>query len=131
MKSTTYRILAGGLVLTGALALGGGVTFTVAPTVLKVGDGAKISFAVSTTTDVEVAVLAVDGQGNLYVLEQAYDGHFPGPYDIRVFDRTGAYPGFAPFSGWRRSDCCVCRTPRFDLDPYGRLYIPNAVTCSA
>jgi DNA-binding beta-propeller fold protein YncE len=41
-----------------------------------------------------------------------------------------AYPGLAPLSGWRRSDCCVCRTPRFDLDPYGRLYIPNAVTCS-
>lgn len=42
-----------------------------------------------------------------------------------------AYPGLAPFSGWRRTDCCVCRTPRFDLDAYGRLYIPNGVTCSA
>ncbi len=40
------------------------------------------------------------------------------------------YPELAPFSGWRRSDGCVCRTPRFDLDPYGRLVIPNAITCS-
>ncbi|HOX07066.1 MAG TPA: hypothetical protein PK280_11750 [Planctomycetota bacterium] len=39
------------------------------------------------------------------------------------------YPELAPFSGWRRSDCCVCRTPRFDLDPYGRLVLPNAITC--
>lgn len=24
---------------------------------------------------------------------------------------------------------CVCRSPRFDLDPYGRLFLPSAVTC--
>ena len=185
MRSTTHLALAGGLILTGALAFGSSVSFSVAPTVLKVGDGVKITFTVSTTTDVEVAVLAadntvvrhlaagvlggpkppppplksgltqelfwdgkddhgvevsgfgvqanplppstvhpppysirvragltpqfdgfvgaspyalanvrglaVDRQGSLFVLEQAYDGHFPGPYDIRVFDRAGAY----------------------------------------
>jgi hypothetical protein len=41
---------------------------------------------------------------------------------------TGAdkiYPqGLSPMS----DDCCACRSPRFDVDPYGRLYIPNAVT---
>ncbi len=35
--------------------------------------------------------MAVDKDGNLYILEQSYDGHFPGPYDVRVFDRTGKY----------------------------------------
>jgi len=38
------------------------------------------------------------------------------------------YTGIAPFSGWLRTDACVCRGPRFDLDAYGRLLIPNAVT---
>src|SRR5262249_37100659 len=41
-----------------------------------------------------------------------------------------AYPGLAPFSGYDRSDGCVCQTPRFDVDAYGRLYIPEALTCS-
>jgi hypothetical protein len=48
---------------------------------------------------------------------------------------TGAlhvYPGLAPFSrsGLGGNTCCVCRTPRFDLDRYGRLALPNAVTNS-
>ncbi len=38
------------------------------------------------------------------------------------------YPDVGGFSGWRRSDCCVCRTPRFDLDPWGRLMLPNVIT---
>jgi hypothetical protein len=45
-----------------------------------------------------------------------------------------AYPGISPFSGggWGTGsgDCCVCRVPRFDVDRYGRLYFPNAVTNS-
>jgi hypothetical protein len=41
-----------------------------------------------------------------------------------------SYPGLAPFSGYGRSDGCVCQTPRFDVDDYGRLYLPNALTCS-
>ena len=48
---------------------------------------------------------------------------------------TGAlatYPGLAPFSkaGIGGNTCCVCRGPRFDVDRYGRLALPNAVTCS-
>ncbi|MCX7806196.1 MAG: hypothetical protein N3A38_13545 [Planctomycetota bacterium] len=44
------------------------------------------------------------------------------------------YPGLAPFSsaaeGFGSNTCCVCRVPRFDLDRYGRLIIPNAITNS-
>ncbi|MBL8025105.1 MAG: T9SS type A sorting domain-containing protein [Fibrobacteres bacterium] len=36
-------------------------------------------------------------------------------------------PGFGPFSN-DGSDCCQCRTPRFDIDLYDRLFIPNAIT---
>lgn len=48
---------------------------------------------------------------------------------------TGAlavYPGLAPFSkaGIGGDTCCVCRAPRFDLDRYGRLALPNAVANS-
>ena len=24
---------------------------------------------------------------------------------------------------------CICRSPRFDVDPYGRLFLPSGVTC--
>jgi hypothetical protein len=41
-----------------------------------------------------------------------------------------AFPGLAPFSGFDRSDGCVCQTPRFDVDDFGRVYLPNALTCS-
>jgi hypothetical protein len=44
-----------------------------------------------------------------------------------------AYPGMAPFSGGgygANSSSCVCRVPRFDLDRFGRLAIPNCVTNS-
>jgi sugar lactone lactonase YvrE len=44
------------------------------------------------------------------------------------------YPGLAPFSsaaeGFGNNTCCVCRVPRFDLDRYGRLILPNAMTNS-
>jgi len=45
---------------------------------------------------------------------------------------VAAYPGLAPFShaSYAGNTCCVCRAPRFDLDRYGRLYIPNAFTNS-
>jgi len=35
-------------------------------------------------------------------------------------------PGMAPLSG--TSGECACRSPRFDVDPYGRLFIPNCIT---
>jgi DNA-binding beta-propeller fold protein YncE len=37
-----------------------------------------------------------------------------------------AYPLLAPFS----YEGCACQTPRFEVDDFGRLYIPNAYTCS-
>ncbi len=42
-----------------------------------------------------------------------------------------AYPGLAVLSGFERGEGhCACQTPRFEVDDYGRLYIPNALTCS-
>mgnify|MGYP000944914420 CR=1 FL=1 len=38
------------------------------------------------------------------------------------------YPGVSPFSGATAS--CVCRVSRFDLDRYGRLALPGAMSCS-
>jgi len=40
------------------------------------------------------------------------------------------YPGLAPFSQWRCDGSCVCTKPRFDVDGFGRLFIPNAITFS-
>jgi len=45
-----------------------------------------------------------------------------------------AYVGLAPFSSaaeaFGGNTCCVCRVPRFDLDRYGRVILPNAMTNS-
>jgi hypothetical protein len=40
------------------------------------------------------------------------------------------YPqAYGTFTGGGTStNCCFCNSPRFDLDPYGRLYIPNSST---
>jgi hypothetical protein len=44
---------------------------------------------------------------------------------------VAAYPGLAPFSGFEKGQGhCACQTPRFDVDDYGRLILPNAMTCS-
>ena len=40
------------------------------------------------------------------------------------------YPGLAPFSQWRCAGACVCTKPRFDVDEFGRLAMPNAITFS-
>jgi hypothetical protein len=48
------------------------------------------------------------------------------------FDATGVHgndkvytTALSPFSGARGE--CICRSPRFDVDMYGRLFIPNAL----
>ncbi|MGQ9662976.1 MAG: hypothetical protein ACUVWX_11675 [Kiritimatiellia bacterium] len=40
------------------------------------------------------------------------------------------YPDFAPFSSWRCDGSCICCKPRFDVDEFGRLIVPNALTFS-
>jgi len=56
----------------------------------------------------------------------------PNVYRGFVQGATAAYPGLAPFShaSYGSNTCCVCRSPRFDVDRYGRLYVPNAFTQS-
>lgn len=41
-----------------------------------------------------------------------------------------AYPGCGPVSRWRADGSCACTKPRFDVDDFGRLYIPNGITFS-
>lgn len=44
---------------------------------------------------------------------------------------TGAlarYAGCGPVSRWNAVGACACTKPRFDVDDYGRLYIPNGIT---
>ena len=40
------------------------------------------------------------------------------------------YPGCGPVSRWRAVGACACTKPRFDVDDFGRLYIPNGITYS-
>ncbi|MBE7461991.1 MAG: hypothetical protein HS116_00740 [Planctomycetes bacterium] len=44
---------------------------------------------------------------------------------LKVYSGVGSFSG----SGWGgNGSSCVCRVPRFDLDRYGRLALPNVVT---
>jgi hypothetical protein len=59
-------------------------------------------------------------------------GSVPGNADMMlgssVEGAIGFYPGIAPFSHPHLgTTCCVCRIPRFDIDRFGRLAIPNAM----
>jgi hypothetical protein len=55
---------------------------------------------------------------------QRLDWYKP-PRTIHMEGGVRAYAVMAPFSNQ-----CACQTPRFEVDDYGRLYIPNALTCS-
>ena len=51
----------------------------------------------------------------------------------KVKSATGSiakYAGCGPISQWRAVGSCVCTKPRFDVDDFGRLYIPNGITYS-
>jgi len=50
---------------------------------------------------------------------------YSAPWTIHIEGGLRAYPLLAPFSNQ-----CACQTPRFDVDDYGRLYLPNALTCT-
>jgi hypothetical protein len=47
---------------------------------------------------------------------------------VSVKGAIASYAGCGPISQWNAVGSCVCTKPRFDVDDYGRLYIPNAVT---
>jgi hypothetical protein len=49
---------------------------------------------------------------------------------VGVKGAIGVYPGCGPVSRWNAVGACACTKPRFDVDDFGRLYIPNAVTFS-
>ena len=53
-------------------------------------------------------------------------GHGKDPLGFR--DVLALYAGCGPISSWRCDGACACVKPRFDVDPYGRLYIPNGIT---
>jgi hypothetical protein len=46
---------------------------------------------------------------------------------LQIYSGVGSFSG----NGWGgNGSCCVCRVPRFDIDRYGRIVIPNVVTNS-
>jgi hypothetical protein len=49
---------------------------------------------------------------------------------VRVTGAVATYAGCGPVSRWNAVGSCACTKPRFDVDDYGRLYLPNAVTFS-
>jgi hypothetical protein len=50
-----------------------------------------------------------------------YDMIYPQPY--------GPFTQLATGTGVLCDAVCTCRSSNFDVDPYGRIYVPNGVTC--
>ncbi len=67
-----------------ALAVGADVKFATPPTVAKSSDGATISFAVSEKTDVEVAVLASNGDVVRHLAAGVLGGEKPPPAPLKA-----------------------------------------------
>lgn len=76
--------------------------------------------------------------GAVVTFDPVEGGCMPGAESaVQASEMKGAIaliPGLAPFSSateaFGRNSCCVCRVPRFDLDRFGRLALPNAITNS-
>ncbi len=49
---------------------------------------------------------------------------------VKVTGAVATYSGCGPVSRWNAVGACACTKPRFDVDGYGRLYVPNAITFS-
>lgn len=49
---------------------------------------------------------------------------------VNVTGAVATYAGCGPVSRWNAVGACACTKPRFDVDGFGRLYLPNAVTFS-
>lgn len=47
-----------------------------------------------------------------------------------VVGSVAKYAGCGPVSRWNAVGSCACTKPRFDVDGFGRLYIPNGITFS-
>lgn len=45
----------------------------------------------------------------------------------KVVGAVALYPGCGPVSRWRAVGACACTKPRFDVDGFGRLYIPDGI----
>jgi hypothetical protein len=108
----------------------------------------KVLFGEKTKSEVPVLIphvndqggsVRVDAQGNVYVLEIGLPkgkftpkgGNFQrGPDGWQAEGAIARYAGCSPISGsWNSTgSVCHCTRPRFDVDPYGRLHIPNAFT---
>ncbi|HOX07061.1 MAG TPA: hypothetical protein PK280_11725 [Planctomycetota bacterium] len=71
------------------------------------------------------------GTGTIYKFTPK-GGEFRNLNDHAVGEVVGAvqtYPDCGPNSGGNLTEsCCHCMRPRFGLDGYGRLYIPNGIT---
>lgn len=47
-----------------------------------------------------------------------------------VVGATATYANCGPISRWNAVGSCACTRPRFEVDGFGRLYLPNALTFS-
>jgi len=67
--------------------------------------------------------------GTVYKFGPQGGSFVQGPGNVK--EATGSlatYPACGPVSRWRSDGSCACTKPRFDVDEYGRLYLPNGIT---
>ena len=80
LKEQIVSMWVAGCCVAGSLAQAGGVTFASKPNVTRVGEGAKLEFAVSAPTDAEVAVLTADGNVVRHLAAGMLGANAPAPF---------------------------------------------------
>ncbi|MHC4914760.1 MAG: hypothetical protein ACYTGB_04645 [Planctomycetota bacterium] len=75
------------------------------------------------------AVLGLERQGGKSEMPKAprmKASYFKEQYVLE--NALAVYPDMGPFSGSGMGGNCVCRAPRFDVDPHGRIAMTNPIT---
>lgn len=69
--------------------------------------------------------------GTVYKFGPEGGSFVQGPSNVKeTHGVLATYPECGPVSRWRSDGSCACTKPRFDVDEYGRLYLPNGITFS-
>ncbi len=113
--------------ITGVVGYGGSIRFDPAGNIYLLQQGVPNDFALEPGFEKDEAYRSA--LGTIY--------KFP-PTGGEIISKNGtvqsvtghvaAFAGCGPVSRWAAVGSCACTKPRFDVDDFGRVYIPNAIT---
>jgi len=115
--------------ITGVVGYGGSLRVDPAGNIYLLQQGVPKDFPVPAGFETDEAYRS--SQGTIYKFPPAGgEVQSKGGTVTGVTGHVASYAGCGPVSRWAAVGSCACTKPRFDVDDFGRLYIPNAITYS-